>query len=61
MVIPPLKRAAAPAPATARPTISMFEEVAEAHMIEPTEGMLVFEQSHRVYQSIPSKMTNALR
>lgn len=36
IVIPPEKIAEAPAPATARPIISMVESVAAAHMIDPT-------------------------
>jgi len=40
MVMPPEKRAAAPAPATARPTISMFELVAAAQRTEPASKMM---------------------
>lgn len=36
MVIPPENNAEAPAPATARPMISMGELVAAAQMTEPT-------------------------
>jgi hypothetical protein len=36
IVMPPEKRAAAPTPATARPTISIVELVAAAQMTEPT-------------------------
>lgn len=38
IVIPPEKRAAAPAPATARPMMNMGELVAAAHIIEPTSN-----------------------
>jgi hypothetical protein len=38
IVIPPEKRADAPAPATARPTISMTEFLAAAHMIDPSSN-----------------------
>jgi hypothetical protein len=41
MVIPPEKRAAAPAPATARPTMSMVELVAAAHKTEPASKMMI--------------------
>ena len=36
IVMPPENNAAAPAPATARPTISMTEFFAAAHMIDPS-------------------------
>ena len=36
IVMPPEKMAEAPAPATARPTMSMVELVAAAHITEPT-------------------------
>lgn len=36
IVIPPENNAEAPAPATARPTISITEFVAAAHIIEPS-------------------------
>ena len=39
MFIPPEKRAAAPAPATARPTISITELVAAPHNTEPSSKM----------------------
>jgi hypothetical protein len=39
MFIAPEKRAAAPAPATARPTINMVEDLAAAHRIEPNSNI----------------------
>lgn len=39
MVIPPENRAAAPAPATARPQMSMTEFFAVAHKMEPSSNM----------------------
>jgi len=39
IVIPPEKSAAAPTPATARPTINMVELRAAAQMIEPSSKM----------------------
>lgn len=38
MVIPPEKRADAPAPATARPTMSITEFFAAAHSIDPNSN-----------------------
>ena len=40
IVIPPEKRAEAPIPATALPTISMVEVVAAAHSTDPTSNMI---------------------
>ena len=62
MVMLPENKAAAPAPATARPTMSISELVAAAQIIEPTaDGSARLWISSFFDCNLPSKMTRALK
>jgi hypothetical protein len=62
MIIPPENRADAPIPAIARPTISMGELTAAAHITEPTGWEMRVNRSRRVEEmGLPSKITRAVR